>query len=171
MTDYRAIAMQWVAEPDHRPAVEEAARHLHYNESLHMHEDIDSKEPCGYCWLRAAKAVQAIERDGQRVVPNEMVDVIRKHRDRVIAQNEQLRAEIERLTAKLDGPCGSCHPCMNYSDETWREAGRKPPHVHEWDEARAKLHAAATVKVWTNEDGRKFVFADDLWTALDTGAA
>jgi hypothetical protein len=68
MTDYRAVAMAWVAEPDHRPMVEAAARHLHANESLHLHDNVEGKEPCSYCWLRAAKAVQAIERAGQRIV-------------------------------------------------------------------------------------------------------
>jgi hypothetical protein len=49
-----------------------------------------------------------------------------------------LIAEVERLRAKLEQPCGSCHPCTNYRDETWRAADRKPPHVHEWDELRAE---------------------------------
>lgn len=51
----------------------------------------------------------------------------------------KLLAEVDRLRAKLEGPCGSCHPCTEYSDETWRAAGRKPPHVSEWDELRAEL--------------------------------
>ncbi len=49
--------------------------------------------------------------------------------------------EAAEMQAKLDLPCGSCHPCTNYSDETWRAASRKPPHVHQWDEARALLAA------------------------------
>lgn len=69
MTDYRAVAMAWVAEPDHRPMVEAIAKHLHYNESLHLHDMVEGREPCSYCWLRAAKAVQAIERAGQHIVP------------------------------------------------------------------------------------------------------
>jgi hypothetical protein len=51
---------------------------------------------------------------------------------------EWLANEADRLRAKLDQPCGSCHPCTNYRDETWRAADRKPPHVHEWDELRAE---------------------------------
>jgi len=54
---------------------------------------------------------------------------------------DELLAEVERMRALLDGPCGSCHPCDNYRDETWREAGRKPPHVHEWDEVNGELEA------------------------------
>jgi DNA repair exonuclease SbcCD ATPase subunit len=54
-------------------------------------------------------------------------------------ERDEARAEVERLKAKLDGLCGDCHPCTNYAPQTWIEAGRKPPHVHEWDEARAAL--------------------------------
>ena len=32
----------------------------------------------------------------------------------------------------------------------------------ERDELKQRLHEAAMAKVWTNEDGKKFVFADDL---------
>jgi hypothetical protein len=52
---------------------------------------------------------------------------------------EDLLAEVERLRVKLDAPCGSCHPCTNYADETWRAAGRTPPHVYAWDELRAEV--------------------------------
>lgn len=55
------------------------------------------------------------------------------------AEVERLRAEVERLQNKLDAPCGSCHPCTNYADETWRAAGRKPPHVTEGDELRTEV--------------------------------
>jgi hypothetical protein len=49
------------------------------------------------------------------------------------------RERIAELEAKLAMPCGSCHACENWADETWRRAGRKPPHVHEWDGAKAAL--------------------------------
>jgi hypothetical protein len=91
MTDYRATALAWVAEPDHRPAVEAIAKHLHANESIHLHDRSEGSEPCSYCWLRAAKAVQAIERGGHRVSPNEQFDNIREDRDRVRQENERLR--------------------------------------------------------------------------------
>ena len=50
-----------------------------------------------------------------------------------------LLAEVDRLRTKLDAPCGSCHPCTNYADETWRAAGRTPPHVYRWDELNAEV--------------------------------
>jgi hypothetical protein len=54
---------------------------------------------------------------------------------------QRRRAEAAALQAKLDLPCGSCHPCTNWADETWRRADRTPPTVSEWDESRA-LRAA-----------------------------
>jgi hypothetical protein len=56
-------------------------------------------------------------------------------------------SDIKTLLEKLDGPCGSCHPCTEYADETWRRAGRKPPHVYEYDELvefRRRVVAAVT---------------------------
>ncbi|MGW1059318.1 hypothetical protein [Micromonospora rubida] len=49
------------------------------------------------------------------------------------------RTAVPALLAKLAQPCGSCHPCTNYADETWRAAGRTPPHVFQWDEAQEEL--------------------------------
>jgi hypothetical protein len=37
--------------------------------------------------------------------------------------------------------------------------------------AKERISAAVNVQVWTNEDGKRFVFADDLLTALDPLAA
>lgn len=91
--DYRATAMAWVAEPDHRPMVEAIAKHLHANESLHEHHHVEHTEPCSYCWLRAAKAVQAIERSGQRIVANENARLP----ERPDPTEEDFAAAIERL--------------------------------------------------------------------------
>ena len=60
---------------------------------------------------------------------------------------EDLVAEVTRLRQLLDGPCGSCHPCTNYRDETWRAAERKPPHVIDWDDARAELKILRPIAV------------------------
>ena len=112
MTDYRAVAMAWVAEPDHRPMVEAAARHLHANESLHLHDVTEGREPCSYCWLRAAKAIQAIERAGQHIVKpltDEQLAEIRRHDDRVDPDDmtlgdidrRKLLAEVEQLSEQI----------------------------------------------------------------------
>ncbi len=65
-----------------------------------------------------------------------------------------LLAEVDRLRAKLDAPCGSCHPCMNYADETWRDAGRTPPHVYMWDELNAQVDAVHTIHPYEIHGGR-----------------
>jgi hypothetical protein len=40
---------------------------------------------------------------------------------------------------KLSLPCGSCHPCTHWAEETWRRDGRTPPDVHQYDELLAEL--------------------------------
>lgn len=37
----------------------------------------------------------------------------------------------------------------------------------ERDDARNRLHAVRMIKVWRNEDGKDFVFTDDLWHATN----
>lgn len=74
-------------------------------------------------------------------------------------------SDLLALVEAFDKPCGSCHPCENYADETWRAAGRKPPHVYEWDAARAALGAVAAL-VETAEHAAVSVSA--LRKALDS---
>lgn len=50
-----------------------------------------------------------------------------------------LVAEIKRLREQLGKPCGSCHPCMNWADETWRRADRTPPTVDAYDDVLREL--------------------------------
>lgn len=54
-----------------------------------------------------------------------------------------LASDLQALMDAFDAPCGSCHPCANYADETWRAAGRTPPHASEWDGA---LHTLAMIR-------------------------
>lgn len=62
------------ATPEDRPAVIAMAESLHRNESMHMHEDVGSKDPCGYCWLRARYAYVAIQKAGFALVHREQQD-------------------------------------------------------------------------------------------------
>jgi hypothetical protein len=57
--DYEQIAND-VAGPGHRKLIRAIAEANHYNESMHMHEDIHRNEPCSYCWLRAGRAVRVM---------------------------------------------------------------------------------------------------------------
>jgi hypothetical protein len=53
-----------------------------------------------------------------------------------------LHARIAELERKLALPCGSCHPCNNWANETWVRAGKRLPHVYEWDEAKSRAESA-----------------------------
>jgi hypothetical protein len=54
----------------------------------------------------------------------------------------RVRAERDAALAKLKLPCGSCHPCLNWADETWRREGRKPPTVQAWEDVQAERDLA-----------------------------
>lgn len=60
--DYRAQAYK-IAGSGNEELVTAVAAELHYNESLHMHnlgEEKQQHSACGYCWLRAGRAVHAL---------------------------------------------------------------------------------------------------------------
>ncbi|MFE9099906.1 hypothetical protein [Actinomadura geliboluensis] len=57
-----------IAGAANQDALEAIARHLHANESLHMHQRIEDKAPCEYCWLRAGNAILALRIAGLPVV-------------------------------------------------------------------------------------------------------
>lgn len=64
-------------------------------------------------------------------------------------------AEIASLKAKLDMPCGSCHPCRNWTSELWTRAAATEPSPDDWnrvvkerDEAR---HEVAELKGWQED--------------------
>lgn len=55
--------------------------------------------------------------------------------------------EVQRLRAQRDKPCGECHPCLYWADQTWRAAGRTPPDMPLWDEKVMELaHAEAELE-------------------------
>jgi hypothetical protein len=52
--------------------VETVAAMLHFNESLHMHENVSDQVPCAYCYLRAGRAIKAMTDlgDGAAIAPS-----------------------------------------------------------------------------------------------------
>jgi len=65
---------------------------------------------------------------------------------RAEAERDTALARAREAEAQLDMPCGSCHPCENWADETWRRAGKKPPAVIDWMNLRAERdRLAATI--------------------------
>lgn len=68
MADYREQALKW-AGPGRETAVDLVQAKLHFNESLHLHENIGDAS-CAYCWLRAGRAVMALAESGFMPVPN-----------------------------------------------------------------------------------------------------
>ena len=77
-------------------------------------------------------------------------------------------SDIQSLVEAFDKPCGSCHPCDNWADETWRAAGRKPPHVYQWDEMMAVRTAVLALE---NEAEHAAVSVAALRKALDPESA
>lgn len=49
--------------------------------------------------------------------------------------------QVEGLEQKMAGPCGSCHPCVNYAHETWVKADRQPPHLFVYEAMVSELKA------------------------------
>lgn len=66
-------------------------------------------------------------------------DLTSQERDRRIQVYRGVAEAVRK--AMFSVPCGHCHPCVNWVDEEWRRAGRKPPYPDEWDSARERLAA------------------------------
>jgi hypothetical protein len=101
--------------------------------------------------LKAAELELASHGQAEDKLTAELED-IRQHARNVAAQRDvEHRAFVEaaaerdlalwlhaELQHKLTLPCGECHACMNWADETWRRAGRKPPAVVTWEDKLAE---------------------------------
>ncbi|GAA0705032.1 hypothetical protein GCM10010193_70090 [Kitasatospora atroaurantiaca] len=66
--DYERIANEF-AGPNAQDMVRAVAENLHYNESMHMHEQIEATEPCSYCWLRAGRSVRVMRQFESQPTP------------------------------------------------------------------------------------------------------
>lgn len=78
----------------------------------------------------------------------------------------ELEAEVRQLTEDRDRARVELET-MTASRDLWRSDVKDAEAAQA--AAEAKLHKVALLKLWTNEDGKKFVFADDLYAAVEGG--
>ncbi len=71
-------------------------------------------------------------------------------------------ARILALLDTLDAPCGSCHPCTQWANQTWVNAGERLPHVHEWQEMKAQVARVEALTEGPASDGVRPYAADLL---------
>jgi hypothetical protein len=76
----------------------------------------------------------------------------------------QALAEVERLTALTRRDAQCIEDLARENTTLTADAERLRAAAHE---AEDKVRRVALVRCWTNEDGKRFVFADDLVQALD----
>jgi len=50
--------------------------------------------------------------------------------------------EVEASRAKLAQPCGSCHPCTEWANQTWINAGERLPSVQQWHDVHDELESS-----------------------------
>jgi hypothetical protein len=60
VVDYQAQAYAMATDSGREQAIDSIARYLHHEETMHMHSPPYGKAPCGYCWLRAGRAVRIL---------------------------------------------------------------------------------------------------------------
>lgn len=104
--DYRQTAHEW-AGPGREALVDAVAAYHHANESIHMHQDIGSREPCSYCWLRAARAVQILAGQGALV-------------DGPLAGVRAERARQDELWGEQNHPDGTSAAMFEGAANDWR---------------------------------------------------
>lgn len=87
------------------------------------------------------------------------------------ARAERAEAELAEARAKLDKPCGECHPCMNWPAETWRRSGARLPDVHEWNAVVAERERVrqAERKLWEQVAQLKALYSPDGSDRFDAG--
>jgi hypothetical protein len=99
------------------------------------------------------------------------VQTLKRERDAAREELAKTRAELAATHTELERLRGVIREGVDMAEwhrnevTTWK---RKAAKLREQlGSTKARISAAATVEVWTNEDGKRFVFADDLMAALD----
>lgn len=120
-------------------------------------------------WKQRVRARTAeTERDEARAEARRLADELEKKRALLghalsVPTLGDARAEIGGLRTELEMHQRGAKEARRQDDE------RHAAVTRELAEARAALGRVATVKVWTNEDGKEFLFADDVRAALGGG--
>jgi hypothetical protein len=79
---------------------------------------------------------------------------------------------LEQENARLQGEVDKWWKATNNTGEALAKINRERGAAQDRaNAAEAKLHKVAMLKVWKNEDGKAFVFVDDLYEAVGGGEA
>lgn len=103
---YRQIAEKMAGLGRER-LVRAIAEYHHGNESLHMHQDIERREPCSYCWLRAGRAMQIV---GEHLPVGALADVASE------------RADLWSRMGGMTPPDGTGGPELRHAADTAKQA-------------------------------------------------
>ena len=94
----------------------------------------------------------------------------------LLAENERLRGELADRMEDIAFTDRNTLPELRRTiqrhvdgKKRWRDRAEKAE--PERDALQERLHQVALAKVWTNEDGKKFVFADDIAQAAPAAAS
>jgi predicted RNase H-like nuclease (RuvC/YqgF family) len=102
-----------------------------------------------------------IERRAQEIAEPQILAAQLRAKAQIDEQDRETRFEMQRksdLIAELRRQLGAQ---VKQNERLHREV----------TETRGAVRRVETLHVWTNEDGKKFVFADELWAALaETGS-
>lgn len=111
--------------------------------------------------------VREVERlTAEGVAASERRDYYKARCEQMERDHAETVAELERLRAELAETQRSKDEVGFWLDETIESRRKERERAQR---AEAKVHAVQTVRLWKNEDGKRFLFADDVYAALRGG--
>ncbi|MDX3109689.1 hypothetical protein [Nonomuraea angiospora] len=161
---YRQVAekmAEGVAGPGHEQLVRAIAEYHHGNESLHMHQDIERREPCSYCWLRAGRAMQIV---GGHLLGGPLAEVHaeRQHQDEKWGEQNHSdgTASTEMRVFAAEQHRRQCKEAAERGQVTWRHILLEEMHEAFAETDPAKLRAelvqvAAVTVAWIEAIDRR----------------
>jgi hypothetical protein len=149
-----------LAEIERRIPIEDVERFLK--------RERDEYEPRGECWSTVDDVLDVFRLHmvtGTPLTeprPHEGPEALGNSRE-PLTEAEELRAEVERLSFELSRVQEEANRRIQQLDQRFDQALTRAQEAEEQRRvAERKLNEIAMVKVWTNEDGKKFVFVDDM---------